>query len=150
MCLLKGESSCQSFFPWKKSHLYTVQQFLSKVFPSGRLQRHLKYFATWKQHSFEGQHDISLDFLLELYRVYMIRVPKVWFTHQSASCSLAPLTMILARCLWLGEYQEVHRKMAEKKSPMLISIELFEINFNRPTEKGIFFCQPIRDRVWSI
>ena len=91
-----------------------------------------------------------LIFLLELYWGYIIRVPKVRFTHQSASCSLAPLTMILVQCLWPGEYQEVHRKMAGKKSPMLISIELFEINFNRPTEKGNFICQPIRDRVWSI
>ena len=85
MCLLKGESSCPEIktIPLKKNLSCIVQQFLSKVFPSGRLQRHLKYFATWKQHSFEGQHDISLDFLLELYRVYMIRVLKVRFTHKT-------------------------------------------------------------------
>ena len=91
MCPLKGESSCpeiKSIPLKKKSQLYRSTIFYRRCF------RLADFKDTWNILQLGNNILLKVNmisvliFLLELYRVYMIRVSKVQFTHQSASCSI--------------------------------------------------------------
>ena len=146
MCLLKGESSCpEKYSLEKKSQLYRSTIFIEGV-SVWQTSKTLEIFcnlettffwrSTWYQSWFFYSNFIGCAWLESQMCDFRIRIQVTHFKIDQSS--LAPLTMILAQCLWPGECQEVHRKMAEKKYQMLTSIELSEINFNQLTEKGNF------------